>query len=48
MIFNKDDEAIVKTTGKRVTVVAASGGYVLVRTAQGSQWTYLRDELKAA
>lgn len=39
------DEVRVKTTGKTVTVVAACGPYVLVRTAQGSQWTYQRDEL---
>lgn len=43
--MTQGDEVRVKSTGKTVTVVAACGPYVLVRTAQGSQWTYGRDEL---
>ena len=45
--FQTGDEVVVKSTGARVTVIAMSGGYVLVRTAYGSQWTYTRDELTA-
>jgi uncharacterized protein YodC (DUF2158 family) len=47
-IFHTGDEVIVKTTGAHVTVVAASGPYVMVRTKHGSQWTYSRDELLPA
>jgi uncharacterized protein YodC (DUF2158 family) len=46
--FTAGDEVTVKTTGARVTVVAVSTHYVMIRTKHGSQWTYAREELHPA
>lgn len=39
------NKVTVKSSGKVVTVVAASKEYVLVKTEGGVQWTYRREEL---
>lgn len=45
MTFRAGDKALVKTSSKQVTIIAASGEYALVRTQQDCQWTYRQDEL---